>query len=106
MILKLYKISQEIVGGWDTYDSAVVAAYSPGDARNINASTFVTHITDGKWMGTYSMSAISHAGDEYENDDGRDWPRYCDIKHVKVDYLGTACSLMKRGVILASFNAG
>tara|TARA_R110000868_G_C10972986_1_gene771170 strand:- start:51579 stop:51899 length:321 start_codon:yes stop_codon:yes gene_type:complete len=106
MTLKLYKISQELVGGWDTYDSAVVAAYSLEDARNINACSFVTHAANGKWMGTYSFHAISNAGEEYEKDDGRDWPRYCDIKHVKVDYLGTACSLMKRGVILASFNAG
>jgi len=102
--MKLYLISQEIVTGYDTYDSAVVSAKDENDAKNIHPSDFVTHVTDGRWMGTYAPTAKTKAGQEYVNDRGDDWPRYSDIDHVAVEYLGE--TKKERGVICASFNAG
>lgn len=100
--MKLFLISQSKVCGYDTYDSAVVAAESEGDARNIHPSESVTHATNGKWMGTYSGG--KNIGSEYENDDGYYWPKYSDIDSVEVEYIGE--TYKPRGVILASFNAG
>jgi len=82
--MKLYKLSQNENSGYDTYDSAVVAAESENDARMI------------------------HPGPWHEDWDGReencgDW---CDTEFVKVDYLGEAKEDTISGVIVASFNAG
>lgn len=100
--MKLFLISQDKVNGYDTYDSAVVSAKSEADARNIHPWEFVTHVTNGKWMGTYSGG--KNIGSEYENDDGYSWPKYSDIDCVKVEYLGETDK--PRGVIIASYNAG
>jgi len=99
--MNLYLLSQNKVGGYDTYDSTVVAAKSPKDARQIHPSEFVTHITDGKWMGTYSGG--EKINEEYENEMDS-WVKYKDIDCIKVEFLGP--TIKKRGVILASFNAG
>ncbi len=99
--MNLYLISQNVECGYDTYDSVVVAAESEDDARNIHPDypDFVTHVKGNKWMGTYTKS-----DEEYDNDWSGSWPRYCDIGKIKVRYLGS--TNQKRGVILASFNAG
>lgn len=99
--MKLFLISQDLVADYDTYDSAVVSAIDENDARNIHPSEFVTHVTNGKWMGTYKYPPKN--GDEYENEQDS-WVRYCDIDKIKVEYLGETSK--PRGVILASFNAG
>ena len=100
--MKLFLISQEKVTGYDTYDCAVVSAESEADARNIHPNGFVTHVTNGKWMGTYLRG--KNIGSEYENYDCYSWPKYSDIDCVKVEYLGETDK--PRGVIIASFNAG
>lgn len=97
--MNLYLISQDKNEGYDIYDSAVVAAKSTQDARNIHPSSSVTHVTDGKWMGTYTGG-----NKEYDNNDGRGWPKYQDIDCIQVEFLGKTNKA--RGVILASFNAG
>ena len=99
--MNLYLISQDENIGYDTYDSAVVAAKSEKDARTIHPSEYVTHVTDGKWMGTYSGG--EDLGKEYDQDDDYTWISYKDINKIGVEYLGTTNK--KRGVILASFNA-
>ena len=99
--MKLYLISQDVNNGYGTYDSAVVAAKSPSDAKKIHPSRFVTHIADDTWMGTYSGGA--KIGEEYETGE-YEWVRYSDIDHIEVEYLGK--TLKNRGIILASFNAG
>jgi hypothetical protein len=53
-------------------------------------------------MGTYSGG--NAVGSEYENDDGRSWPKYSDIGCIEVEYLGETNK--ERGVVCASFNAG
>lgn len=100
--MKLFLISQSRVDGYNTYDSAVVAAESESDARNIHPCQYVTHAANGKWMGTYA--AGKRYGAEYCMDDDDEWPKYKDIDCVKVEYLGETDK--QRGVILASFNAG
>ena len=95
--MKLYLITQNIVNGWDTYDSAVVSAESPEDARKIHPSEYVTHMTNGKWFGTFTR------GGEYENESSC-WVKYSEIEQVQTEYLGETDR--ERGVILASFNAG
>lgn len=66
---KLYLITQQVDCGYDTYDSAVVCADNPDEAK------------------------LMH-------------PQEVDPKDVKVEYIGIANRSSKKGVILASFNAG
>ena len=99
--MNIYLISQDINNGYDTYDSAVVAARTPKDAREIHPSSFVTHVTNGKWMGTYSGG--NNIGAEYENESSC-WVNHNDIENIEVEHLGKTAK--ERGVILASFNAG
>jgi len=76
--LNLYLIYQYLNNGYDTYDSAVVAAESDGDARSIHPSGY------DKWA----------------------YDTWCKPDQVKVTIIGKAEDNMKRGVICASFNAG
>lgn len=76
--LKLWLISQEENTGWDTFDSAVVAAKTEKEARLINP--------DGEWS-TYSA-----------------WCSSPDKVHV--EYLGIATEGVEPGIVLSSFNAG
>jgi len=99
--MNLYLITQSQNEGYDTYDSAVVAAKSPEDAKNIHPSFYVTHIAGGKWMGTYAGGPS--IGKEYEMNCS-DWVKFSDIDCVNVEFLGK--TKKDRGVILASFNAG
>ncbi len=104
--MNLYLISQSINNDYDTYDLAAVAAENEQDARRIHPSEFVTHVSNEKWMGTYSEFAGEKAGREYEteNDASSSWVGYSDINRVNVEYLGT--TNRERGVVCASFNTG
>lgn len=61
-------------------------------------SSFVTHIKDDKWMGTFAK------GGEYENDMDC-WPKLSDIDQIKATYLGKSKETKSR-IVLSSFNAG
>lgn len=102
--MNIYKLSQEHVVGYDTYDSCVVIAKNEKEARAIHPCKFVTHITDGKFMGTHSNVAGCKAGKEYDNDYNYDWVKYKDIDKINVEYIGE--TKLKQGLILSSFNAG
>ena len=81
--MNLYLIYQKVNANYDTYDSAVVAAASEEEAKWI-------HPEDYKfWDGEAS---------EYSS--------WCNVKDVKVDKIGLAKPYTKKGIILASFNAG
>lgn len=99
--MKLYLMKLPEYLGYDSYDAVVVSAKSEDDARTIHPCDFVTHVADGKWMGTYEGKK---SGEEYEREDANEWPIYSDISKINVEYLGDTHK--KRGVILASFNAG
>lgn len=80
--MNLYKISQTQNEGYDTYDSAVVAAKDEAMARKIHPDRSVPL---GEWL-TYC---------------------WCEEpKHVKVELIGYAKPGTEPGVICASFNAG
>ena len=101
--MKIYLLSQDVVNGYDTYDSAVVIAENEDEARKIHPSGFVTHVTNDQWMGTYSGGG--RVGEEYENESS-DWVRYSDIDKISVKYIGEASKEQGKGLVLASFNAG
>lgn len=77
--LKLWLISQDVNDDYDTFDSAVVAAATEGEARQINP--------DGKW--------------------GELWSGWCSSpEQVEVKYIGIATEGVEPGIVLSSFNAG
>lgn len=82
--MKLFLLSQEQNAGYDTYDSAVVAAPDEDTARQIDPRT-------GKPV-------------ENWNKKYRTW---CSgPEHVVVAYLGEAAAGIEQGVVCASYNAG
>ncbi len=75
---KIYLITHTLpVGKYDCYESAVVVARSPQDAKTI-------HPGDGDWDG--STWALTPAG-------------------VEAEYIGVAGVKVERGVVNSSFNA-
>lgn len=100
--MNLYLISQYDNMGYDTYDSAVVVAKNEQEAREVHPSELVTHVSNGKWMGTYKRGELK--GKEYVQDNIRGWVSFKDISCIKVELLGKTDK--KKGLILASFNAG
>jgi len=84
MKMNLYLISQDENYGYDTYDSAVVAADNEEAARMFHPG----FDDDYDWNGV---------------DEGTTW---CDAKDVKVEFLGVAKHGTSRGYICVSFNAG
>ena len=82
--MKLWLLTNEVVTGYDTYDSAVVAAPDEAAARMTHPSEYV----DG-WDGEMDR-----------------WPVWCAAKNVIVEYIGEATPETQAGVICASFNAG
>ena len=95
-------MSRRDVVGYDEYDSVIVAAENEADARLIHPSEFVTHYRDGKWYGTHSTSGTEY---ETENNYGS-WVLLSEVLKLNVQYLGEADESIKKGIILASFNAG
>lgn len=98
---KLYKLSQDVNDGYDTYDSVIVCADSEQEARKIHPSRFVTHMKGNKWYGT----RIDGSEYETENSYGT-WVSYKDLGKIKVEWIGDADDSVEYGVVLASFNAG
>lgn len=101
--MNIYLLSQDIVNGWDTYDSCVVVAENEIDARATHPSEHITHHRNGKWMGTYTGG--DNIGGEYENE-SCSWVSFVDVSRVDVKLIGVASDHIKKGVICSSFNAG
>lgn len=96
----IWKISQNVNNGYDTYDSAIVYAETENDARS-------TH-PDPNWE-----DYASYIGDNSNSQDNLEELQYARTHswacthEVQVEYLGEAHWLYETpGVILASFNAG
>lgn len=85
--MKLYKISQTKNTGYDTYDSAVVAAPDEQTARVMNPD-------NGKAITEWKS----------ENHPFESWCYSPD--QVTVEYIGAAADGIQQGVICASFKAG
>ncbi len=84
--MNLYYIEQDENVGYDTYDSAVVAAETEEDAKKIHPSTY----TDDKTW--------------WEDSDVNDWAT--SPLNVKATFIGVAKEGTGPGVICSSFNAG
>jgi len=80
--MKLWKISQNVNNGYDTYDSAIVAAATKNDAKTICPDSDICQ------------------------DSVSPYDSWCSIQDVEVKYLGNAAKNVKRGVVLASYRAG
>lgn len=83
--MNLYLLSQTKVRGYDTFDSAVVAAESEEQAREIHPK--------GEMWSPYT----------WDGWDTYSWPN---PKDVVVEFIGTAKEGTPVGVICRSFNAG
>ncbi len=80
----LYLISQNKNNGYDTYDSAVVCAYTEEEAKHMYPG-------NGKaWDSISERKRYAWAAPEF----------------VTVQYLGWAHASIEIGVVCASFNAG
>jgi hypothetical protein len=79
--MNVYKISQNVNNGYDTYDAAIVVAKSKKEARNIMPGDYV------KWNDLYSS-----------------WCQTPD--EVEVELIGKATKKIPAGLVLASYNAG
>lgn len=100
--MNLYLLTQDIVDGYDTYDSVVVVAESEEDAKTIHPSSSTKVFHDNQWWGIYAEQS-GRGGQEYDLSDSS-WPST--PEGVKVIYLGEAVATLERGVVCASFNAG
>lgn len=90
--MKLYRISQDVNTGYDTYDSAVVCANSEAEARTMHPAGNVV------WQGEKWV---------YEDNEEEYWSyNWTEPQGVKVELIGKADKSIAKGVIVASFNAG
>jgi hypothetical protein len=78
--MKLWLLSQNMNTGWDTYDSAVVAAETAEAAKRFDPGGYLIEDDGCCWAGT--------------------------LEDIEVKFLGEAAPGVKAGVICASFNAG
>lgn len=101
--MKLYKLSQNINNGYDTYSDCVVCAKDEEEARLIHPSEFVTHHDESNWYGIYSTPGD---GEYILEDSFPTWVLRKQISKIKVEYLGKAKEGSKKGVICASYHAG
>ena len=96
--MNLYLISQDYNDGYDTYDSAVVAAENKSEATKISPDNY-REWSDEKhcWLFLYSDGMR-------EPDKHGTWVD--DLDHISVELIGKAALKTKPGLIMASFNAG
>jgi hypothetical protein len=83
--LKLWHITRKNPGGYDTYQDAVVAAYTARDARYTHPNEMVIG-----WDGT--------AAQRYDS--------WVPVEEVHAKCIGIANKGIKPGIIVASYNAG
>lgn len=90
MSLKLYKISQTVNTGYDTFDSAVVVAESETDASLVHPDGFCA-----KWD-----------GEAWKSERTTGMRTWCAPKDVRVEFVGMPDERFKAGdVVCESFNA-
>lgn len=96
----IWKISQNVNNGYDTYDSAIVYAETMSEARNIHP--------DPDWEDFASYVDEDLASQDNMAERQYAWTNYwASVDDVKVEHIGEAHWEQKTpGVILASFNAG
>lgn len=88
--LKLFLISQNVNNGYDTYDSAVVAARTAEEASRIHPEDI--------FIG--NIPGLRPSSDSYYKE------TWADYKDVCVTYIGEAADNIIKSVLCSSFNAG
>ena len=96
--MKLYLLSQDDNTGYDTYDSAVVAASSKNEAVLIHP--------DGECCWDVERGGWHWIDDSILNNSGPWAGDWAPPGRVGVVLLGDATEGIAKGVICASFNAG
>lgn len=91
--MNLYLLTQDVRQGYDTYDSVVVVAESAEEAQQIHPYARGA-FEDGKSGELFSEQFWNSRtwADSYED--------------VEVEWIGLASGKLRKGVVLASFNAG
>jgi len=107
--LLLFRITQTTRNEYDTYDSAVVAAFDSSAARRYHPNGMVLEYR-GKVKFTPRRQAEIDESRE-RNPDYRPvatWDSYSwtDVKNVTAELVGIASPHIQPGVIISSFNAG
>lgn len=100
--MNLYRLSQSVVSGWDTYSDCVVAAANEDEARRIHPRTY---------SGGCEYRVTDQGRFEYRYSDAFKWEEDIDswctsVEDVHVELLGVAVEGTTAGVICASFHAG
>jgi arylsulfatase A-like enzyme len=103
--MKLFLISQDENGGYDTYDSAVVAAEDEEAARKIHPTW------DGEIYYVWNEELQHWANKATPDKPSWRWYGFGTAdwtapKNVNVKYLGEAAEGIETGCICSSFNAG
>jgi len=98
--MMIWKISQSVNNGYDTYDSAIVIAASPEAARLIHPTRtdLVWREVDGELA--WAVKKLDGTWMNYRDDS---WAR---PDKVQVELIGVATGGVEPGVVCASFNAG
>jgi hypothetical protein len=92
--MNLYKIEQSANTGYDTYDSAIVAAENETEARYTDPGGCLFWHAEKGWARPDGNHSYAMAGTWTTPD------------NVTATLIGKAVEGTPRGVILASFNAG
>jgi len=94
--MKLWLIAQDQNQNYDTYDSAIVAAETEEDAKQMNPAGGRMDEPHSPWDKNCTETVW-----EYRYNSWCDSP-----EHVEVSYIGKAAPKLVAGVVLASFNGG
>lgn len=86
--MKIYLLEHLGKQGYDTYDSCIVAAKNEDEARKISPRGMII------------------GSEEYDSSYEQEWIAPDEVHLIQVTLLGTAVRGTKKGVLLASFNAG
>lgn len=96
--MKLWLISQSVNLGYDTYDSAVVAAETEEDARNTYPS--IPGVSDTVWTAGEWFWELTNGNRVKMSSDDWTIPSNVEVEFLADNYEGAA------GTVCASFNAG
>ena len=93
MQLRIYKLTQKMCKGWDTYSDAIVVADLSSEAKLIHPNG--EHVWRGHWIGRDGEDCYCDAGE---------WPTPHD---VTAELVGVARDGLAEGTVLcASYHAG
>ena len=97
----IYRISQDDVSGWDTYDEAIVIPQNELEARCLHPDiNYIYSTKENAWF-NLSKNKIVKEDDRFSTS----WTN--DINKVKVEFIGIAApKFTKNEIIVSSYHAG